>query len=109
MRSTAKRYVHCVVSHSCSLELTQCIHNIAHADTCFASGLRLCIVTYGKSSSQGRLDDNFGDDNSEVVQAAMKQFPTLGTLEVVTLLHRTDSTLYIQLSLLVLPPSALLQ
>eukprot|EP00953_Heterococcus_sp_UTEX-ZZ885_P042307 21508-Heterococcus_DN1.PRE.4 len=44
-------------------------------------------------SSQGRLDDNFGDDNFEVVQAAIKQFPTLGTLEV-TLLHRTDSTPY---------------
>jgi hypothetical protein len=35
-----------------------------------------------QSSSQGRLDDNFGDDNSEVVQAAIKQFPDLGTLEV---------------------------
>eukprot|EP00953_Heterococcus_sp_UTEX-ZZ885_P042312 21509-Heterococcus_DN1.PRE.4 len=42
-----------------------------------------------KFSSQGRLDDNFGDGNSEVVQAAMKQFPTLGTLEV-SLVHRTD-------------------
>jgi hypothetical protein len=39
-----------------------------------------------KCSSQGRLDDNFSDGNSEVVQAAMQQFPTLGTLEVTSLL-----------------------